>query len=91
MQVVELIAINQAKYNKILIMETKEDSNDPYIENVIDKKLYTDMNLVDRVYYNYQATDYFLLDKEGLSQVVYRNKDMDIEIDENDKILVIII
>lgn len=91
MQIIELIALNQSKYEKILILKIKDDSKDPYIKNATEVKLFNDMNLVDKEYYSFEAKDYFLLDLEGLKAVVYRDQEIDLNLESNENILVIII
>ena len=64
---------------------------DPYIENISEKYIFNDMNLVDRDLYDIDAKDYFLLDKEAIKAIVYRDNKLDLDIDEEDKVLVVLI
>lgn len=91
MTVVELIALNQQRYEKILILETKDKGHDPSIEKIEHSEVYSDMNLVDTKYYVNEALDYFLLDQEGLKELIYRTNDVDERLESSDKVLVILV
>ncbi|NLW52470.1 MAG: hypothetical protein GXY87_03785 [Tissierellia bacterium] len=91
MTVVELIALNQQRYDKILVLETKEKDHNPYIGNMLTQNVYSDMNLVDTKYYTNEAVDYFLLDQEGLKELVFVDQEINPDLEESDKVLVILV
>ena len=91
MTVVELIALNQQRYDKILVLETKKKDHNPYIGNMLTQNVYSDMNLVDTKYYTNEAVDYFLLDQEGLKELVFVDQEINPDLEESDKVLVILV
>lgn len=91
MQIIELLAINQQRFTKILILETKDQSKNPAIDNIKEKHIFNSMDQVSRDFYEIEANDYFLLDKEGLEHIVYTSQNLDLDIEEDDRVLVILI
>ena len=91
MTLVELIALNQERYNKILVMERPEDITSLAASDMTSFETYTDMNLVDNKHFTKEAKDYFLLEKDGLKDLIFMDDPYLENFQDDDKVLVIII
>ena len=91
MQVLEAIAINQAKYNRILLLKNKEGVNELDLRGIKLLGSYFDMGAVEKDYYLNELVDYFLLDKEGVTEI-FKDVPLNLaDISDEDRVLVLVI
>lgn len=90
MKIVEVIALNEKKYDKILLLKKPENNSSYKIDDMQDQHIFSDMAQVDTDFFDLEVDDYFLLDNEGLSDIVFSGSKHDYDIDQEDMTLVLI-
>lgn len=90
MKVVEVIALNEKKYDKILLLKRPANSSSYKVEDMEETYIFSDMAQVNTEYFDIELDDYFLLDNEGLRDIVFSGSNHDFDIKEDDMTLVLI-